>query len=225
MALLEINAAFNSAFYIGLLLVLAYRSKWRRYFQLGMKLPGPPALPIIGNGLRFTTNDLCKLFQELKEFSCSYGPIARLWFGPVLTVALADPDSIENLVKHDKLCNRGYLVRKSIEKFFRNGLWNSDGEDWRRHRKIVSSGLHINILEKSVKNFVENSDILENKLKALGDGIIAHDVAPHFTRCSMDTIYQTSSRISIRVQTGNDESTLNKFTTTSDTALLRFAKP
>jgi len=40
----------------------------------------------------------------------------------------------------------------------------------------------------------------------------------------MDIIYQTSSNININVQSGNDESTLNNFTTNSDTALLRFAK-
>jgi hypothetical protein len=64
-----------------------------------MKLPGPPALPIIENSLQFTTIDLCKLLQECNEFARSYGPIARLWFGPVLVVLLTDPDSIERVVK------------------------------------------------------------------------------------------------------------------------------
>ena len=113
MALLEINAALFYTFFIGLFLVLAYYSRWRRYFQLGMKLPGPPALPIIGNGLQFTTNNLCKLFQEFKEIARSYGPIARLWFGPVLVVVLTDPDCIESVVKYDKLCSRGYLLKKT----------------------------------------------------------------------------------------------------------------
>ena len=113
MALLDINTAFFSTFLIGLLVVLAYCSGWIRYFQLGMKLPWPPALPIIGNCLQFTTNDLCKLLQECYEFARSYGPIARLWLGPLLVVVLTDPDSIESVVKHDKSCSRGYLVRKT----------------------------------------------------------------------------------------------------------------
>jgi hypothetical protein len=103
MALLDINAAFFSTFFIGLLLVLAYCWRWRHYFELGMKLPGPPAIPIIGNCLQFTTNDLCKLFQDCMEIARSYVPIARLCIGPVLVVALTDPDSIENVVKQDKL--------------------------------------------------------------------------------------------------------------------------
>ena len=225
MALLEINAALFYTFFIGLLMVLAYCSRWRRYFQLGMKLPGPPALPIIGNCLQFTSNDLSKFFQKFMGIARSYGPIARLWLGPVLAVLLTDPDDIEKVVKHDKVGSRGFVARKLLEQAFRNGLLHLDGEDWRRHRKIVSSSLQINILETFVENFAKNSDILANKLKAIADGITAHDIAPYLMLCSLDIIYQTSSRINMNVQTGNDESTLNNFTSVINTIALRFMKP
>ena len=225
MALLEFNSALFYTIIIGLLLVWTYCSKWRRYFQLGMKLPGPPALPIIGNCHQFTSNDLCKLFQEIKEFPRSYGPIGRVWLGPVLVVAITDPDNIDTVVKNDKFCSRGYLAKKSVEKFLGNGLLHLDGKEWRRHRKIVSSALHINILETFVENFAKNSDIIANNFKALADGITAHDIAPYITHCSLDIIYQTSCRININVQTGNDVSTLNNFKTIVDTAVLRYIKP
>jgi cytochrome P450 len=225
MALLEINAAFFYTFFVGLLLVFAYCSRWRRYFQLGMKLPGPPALPIIGNCLQFTTNDLCKLFQELMAFARSYGPIARLWIGPVLVVALTDPDNIENLVKHDQLLTRGYIVRKLGEPIFRNGLACIDGDQWRRHRKIVSAALHVNILEKFVESFSKNSDILANKLKAIADGITAHDIVPYLKRCTLDVIVQTSSKSDFNAQNDNDDSKLNSMTTIIDTTAIRFMKP
>ena len=225
MAVLEINHALFYIYFIGLLLVLAYCSRWRRYLQLGMKLPGPPALPIIGNCLQFTTNNLCKFFQEFMDIARSYGPIARLWFGPVLVVVLTDPDSIENVVKHDKIGRRGYLARKTMEPVFRNGLFHIDGDEWRRHRKIVSAALHINILERFVENFAKNSDILANKLKALADGVTAHDITPYLKRCTLDIIVQTGSRVDINAQNGNDESTLNSNTTLADTTSLRIIKP
>jgi hypothetical protein len=225
MALLEINAGLFCTFFIGLLMGLAYCSRWRRYFQLGMKLPGPPGLPIIGNSLQFNSNDLSKAFQKYMETARSHGPIVRLWFGPVLVVALTDPDNIETVVKHDKIGSRGYLARKILEQIFRNGLICLDGEDWRRHRKIISASLQMNVLETFVEIFAKNSDILANKLKALADGITAHDVAPYLTRCSLDIIYQTCSRININVQTGNDESTLNNFTFVITTIALRYLKP
>jgi cytochrome P450 len=96
----------------------------------------------------------------LTEISHSYGPIARWWrFGHVLLVVLADRDSTESVVKHDILLSRGYLARKSMEQAFGNGPLYIDGYKWRRHRKIISAGLHINILERFVENFAKNSDI------------------------------------------------------------------
>ena len=190
-----------------------------------MKLPGPPALPIIGNCLQFTTNDSCKFFQEFMEIARSYVPIARLWFGPVLIVVLTDPDYIESVVKHDKIHSRGYLVRKSSEHVFRNGLFYIDGDEWRRHRKIVSAALHINILQMFVENFAQNSDILANKLKALADGTTAHDIAPYLMRCSLDIILQTTSRVDFNAINVNTESTLNNITTILDTISVRIFKP
>ena len=190
-----------------------------------MKLPGPPALPILGNCLQFTSNDLRKLYQELKEFAHSYGPIARLWIGPVLIVVLTDPDLIENVVKHDKLFSRGYIIRKLGEPVFRNGLLCIDGDKWRRHRKIVSAALHINILEMFVEKFAKKSDILANKLKDLADGITAYDIAPYLTRCTLDIIVQTSSRIDVNAQNDNDDSTLNSIKNIIDTSAIRAMKP
>jgi len=53
MVLVDINAALFYIFFIGMLMMSAYCSRWRRYFELGMKLQSPPALPIIGNCLQF----------------------------------------------------------------------------------------------------------------------------------------------------------------------------
>jgi cytochrome P450 len=224
MALLEINSALFYTFFIGLVFVLTYYSRWRRYFQLGMKLPGPPALPIIGNCLQFTTDNLRKLFQEFTEIARSF-PIARLWFGPVLVVVISDADCIESVVKHDKVGSRGYVFRKTVEQVFRNGLFHIDGEEWRKHRKIVSAALQVNILETFVEIFAKNSDILANKLKALADGNTAHDIAPYLMRCSLDIIVQTVSSLDINAQNGSDDSILNNIKTIIDTTTLRIMKP
>jgi cytochrome P450 family 4 len=106
-----------------------------------MKLPGPPALPLVGNSLDFTTKNLCILFQEAREFTRTHVPVARLWLGPLLVVVLSDPNHIGKVVQHDKVGSRGYLIMKFFEPAFRNGLLSTDGDKWRAHRKIVSSAL------------------------------------------------------------------------------------
>jgi cytochrome P450 family 4 len=225
MALLEINVALLSSFFIGILLLLIYWSRWSRYYILGMNLPGPPALPIVGNIFQFTSNDLCKLFKDCREMGRMYGPIARVWIGPILVVGLADADNIESVVKHDKLCTRGYIPRKLMKPAFLNGLVNIDGDDWRRHRKIVSAAFHINTLETFVETFAKSSDILANNLKALADGVTAHDIAPYLMRCTLDIIVQTSYKAEIDALNGNDDSTLNNITTIVDITVMRLLKP
>jgi hypothetical protein len=76
-----------------------------------------------------------------------------------------------------------------------------------------------------VENFAKNSDILANKLKATADGITAHDIATYLMSCSLEIMYQTSSRMNTNVQNSNDESTLNTFTIIIDRIALRFLKP
>jgi hypothetical protein len=129
------------------------------------------------------------------------------------------------VVKQDKLCGRRYRARKTVETFFRNGLLHIDGDDWRRLLKIVSSVLHINILEMFVESFAKHRDILANMLKIPPDGITEHDIAPYLNRCALDITVQTSSSLDINAQNGNHESTLNNITTILDTAAMRFLKP
>jgi hypothetical protein len=76
-----------------------------------------------------------------------------------------------------------------------------------------------------VENFAKNSDILANKLKALADGITAHDITPYLKRCSLDIIVQTSSRTDINAQNDDDDSTLNCITNIIDTTAIRAMKP
>jgi cytochrome P450 len=80
-------------------------------------------------------------------------------------------------------------------------------------------------LETFVENFAKNSDILANKLKAVADGITAHDILPDLTRCTLDIIVQTCSRTDINAQNGNDDSILNSITYIIDTSIIRGMKP
>ncbi|GFG32715.1 hypothetical protein Cfor_04166, partial [Coptotermes formosanus] len=85
--------------------------------------------------------------------------------------------------------------------------------------------LNTNVLESFVENFAKNSDILANKLKAVADGVIAHDIVPYFTRCSLDIICETGAHVEINAQDGKDNDTLNAITTIIETVAARITKP
>jgi cytochrome P450 len=225
MVIQAISAALSSIFFIGLSLLLFYCWRWRRYFELGMKLPGKPALPLVGNFFDLKTKNLCNLFQDFTEFARTYFPVARLWLGPLLVVVLTDPDGVEKVVKHDAVGSRGYLVKKLLGPAFRNGLFVIDGEKWRAHRKIVSSALTTNFLQTFVENFAKNSDVLANNLKNIADGITVHDISPYFTRCSLDIATQIGSQVDINAQDGKDNVILNAMTTIIEATAARGRTP
>ena len=61
-------------------------------------------------------------------------------------------------------------------------------------------------------------------MKALTDGITAHDIAPYLIRCTPDIIVETSSRVDINAQNDKDDSTLNNITTIVDKTTVRMTK-
>jgi hypothetical protein len=80
-------------------------------------------------------------------------------------------------------------------------------------------------LERFVENFAKNSDILANKLRAVADGVTAHDITPYLIRCTLDVIVQTSSGVDSNIQNDNDDSTPNNIITVVDTSTIRAIKP
>jgi cytochrome P450 len=148
-----------------------------------------------------------------------------MWIGPILVVVVTDADVIESVAKQDKLCRSGYRARKSMEKVFGKELLYNDGDNFQSLLSIPHLVLHINILETFVDNVARNSDILANKLKALADGVTAHDITPCLIRCTLDILVQTSSSVEINDLSDNDDFTLNNFKTILDTSAMRFLNP
>lgn len=141
-----------------------------------MKIKGKNDMKIIGNSIKFNNNDLWKILKELKELESYYGKIVRFWIGNILIVVIKDEDDIKNVVKNDKLCKRGYMIRKEMENKLRNGMIKIDGEGWIRNRRIVYEDFNKNIFEKFVKNLEKNRDILEDKLKDIDEGINDNEI-------------------------------------------------
>jgi hypothetical protein len=186
MAQLEINDELLSTFFIDLLLVYAYWWKWRRYLELGMKIPGTTGLTIYKKLSPLYHQSFMSSFPRFYGNCTSYSPVSRFWIGPVLVVVLTDQYGIESVVKQDKLLRRWYLGRKLGEPVFRNGLLCIDEEKWRRHRKLVSADLHMNILETFVGNSAKNNHTIENKLRCLAERVTVHDIPPYIIRCTLD---------------------------------------
>src|SRR5262245_43474081 len=93
--------------------------------------------PIIGHWVAFTRDQL-GLVEQLAE----YGDWVPLRFPPLKAAFINHPDLIEEvLVEH----NRDYVKPLTVQRFktlMGNGLFTSEGEIWRRQRRLMQPAFH-----------------------------------------------------------------------------------
>jgi cytochrome P450 len=81
------------------------------------------------------------------------------------------------------------------------GLITNEGENWRRHRKIITPSFHFKILEQFLDIFNVNSWILVEKLRTMAeDGSTSISAYPHMALCTLDMICQTAMEVNIEAQ-------------------------
>ncbi|KAF9417400.1 hypothetical protein HW555_005497 [Spodoptera exigua] len=123
-----------------------WRWRHRRMLELAAKLPGPPALPILGNALSFMFNP-GEILNKINGFIEKYGEVFRFWLGPELNIVVKNPTDIRALLSSNKVNQKGPLYEFLVP-FIGYGIL-SGGPIWRAHRKIVTPSYN----KKSVENF------------------------------------------------------------------------
>lgn len=100
--------------------------------------PGPKGLPVVGL-IPQMRRDSLRIYSELAH---SYGDICTVPLGRRRPVFIFHPDLIEQVlvVQHDKF-EKGIALR-SMKRLFGNGLLTSEGEFWRRQRRLAQPAFH-----------------------------------------------------------------------------------
>lgn len=127
-------------------------------------IPGPKALPFLGNALIFLGKSPADVLQIGPAIIKQYGTFVRILLGPKILIFLGDPADAEAL-----LINQN-TIEKSEEYDYAKvwigeGLITSTGQKWHSRRKIITPGFHFTILQSFVRVFDRNSQILVDKLK------------------------------------------------------------
>ncbi len=114
--------------------------------------PGPKGLPIVGVGLQVRRDPLATLQRMARE----YGDIVRL---PVLLqsrILLNHPDWIEQvLVVQQSKFHKSILTKDATERLLGQGLLISEGDFWRRQRRLAQPAFHRTRVNEYASTMIE----------------------------------------------------------------------
>ena len=85
-------------------------------------------------------------FDSLKyivDNAAKYGPLYGIYFGDTVTYVLSDPKlAHEILVERHAEFHKAQMLRNAVGELIGNGLLTSEGDFWRRQRKLAQPAFH-----------------------------------------------------------------------------------
>jgi cytochrome P450 len=110
----------------------------------------------------------------------------RSWVGHELEIMVADPKHLEVILTSNKFISKssqyGFLHESLGE-----GLLFSTNQKWFTRRRIITPTFHFKILEQFFEVFVEQNQLLMDRIQEKADGRI-FDIFPLVTASVMNTI-------------------------------------
>ncbi|XP_069674642.1 cytochrome P450 4C1-like [Periplaneta americana] len=194
-----------SFFVVCIAAVIYVTLKNNRKIHLLSTLPGPSLFSALKVAFIIGFCDYSQVFKIVKDLFDTYGSIVSGWYGPIPMILLKDPQRIETLCKQDKVLKRfpDIVHKKILEPIFKSGIIAIEGEEWKRHRRILNIAFHNNILEKYVNNFDKNSNILANRIEEYADGSF-QALYVLFTQCTIDIVVENIFGHTLDTQKRND---------------------
>jgi cytochrome P450/nitrite reductase/ring-hydroxylating ferredoxin subunit len=147
-------------------------------------LPGPKPLPLIGNLLQL---DPTKAHLILEEWAARYGSIYQFRMGPRRIVATTDPASIDHLLRaRPETFRRPANMDRIFSELGIKGVFNAEGEVWRRQRKLSVAALAQRNLHRLFPNIQTVARRLKTRWERSASAGETLDVAEELERFTVD---------------------------------------
>ena len=160
-----------------------------RVVRLVNAIPGPKALPLLGNFLHLNVGHEAWLKWVHFDWLQKYGGIYRAWGGTRPVVIVATPEFMEPILVSQKLITKA-VEYSYLSPWLGNCMFLTTGSRWKTRRRLLTPAFHFQILNSFVDVFNEQSVVcareLEMAIETAKDGQL--DISPYMTRCALDII-------------------------------------
>jgi len=165
-------------------------------------IPGPPTLPLLGNGLDFMNAAPVEIYNKIEGYAKTYGERFRLLLGPDYYILVSNPEDIEAIFTSPK------VLEKSGDYYFftewlGRGLLLSHGEKWFQRRKLLTHAFHFKILDDFIRVFDSQAITFIKQMKKFANRP-AIDVSQHITLYTLDVINEAAMGIKLDAQINSD---------------------
>jgi cytochrome P450 len=148
------------------------------------KPPGPKGVPIFGMGLTIREDPL----KALRNISREYGDIAYFHVLMQERILLNHPDFVEQvLIIQQSKFHKSELTRRITGRMLGQGLLTSEGEFWRRQRRLVQPAFHRSRINDYGATMRETA---ETHISGWRDGEV-RDLAQEMTSLTLDNAVST----------------------------------
>ena len=156
--------------------------------------PGPTGPPLLGSSRRYARDP----FSFLSALERAYGTVARFELGPMPVYAIFDPPAIERVLVDDatefvKPDFRGGPIGDLLGE----GLLLSNGETWRRQRRLANPAFGMDRLSGMADRITEHA---EDRISGWEPGDVV-DVEAEMTRITIDVICDLMMGVQLEEET------------------------
>ncbi|MBK8020254.1 MAG: cytochrome P450 [Chloroflexi bacterium] len=165
------------------------------------EIPGPPPIKGILNTLRFFSGFSRDFLGTVDRQFDTYGDLVKLQFGKEAMVLVSRPEHLHEILvtrADDFHKDRLYKdTQRGLAAFLGNGLLTSDGEFWKRQRRLVAPALHTRRIASYAQIMV---DTTQEQSKAWRHGE-RRDIDHDMMRTTMLIVAQSLFRADVAGQT------------------------
>ena len=150
-------------------------------------LPGPSGLPLLGNLLQV---DRDRIHRDVERWAREHGPLFRFSFGRQRILGVADHEMLNALLRDrpDGFRRTRHMELISREMGLTPGLFGSNGDAWRRQRRMVMAGLDPNHVREYFPSLLKVTQRLHGRWQRAAHAGAAIELQPDLMRFTVDAI-------------------------------------